>query len=64
MSGRLMKCFCLFAASKISSRVMSENDKLIMKEVRPGLSESFSRTFKQMADAVFDKVAFDDIFPE
>lgn len=51
------------AQTELLSRVVTENDRSIWQELRPTISEAFSSRFKELADAVFDKVALDDVFP-
>lgn len=51
-------------AAGLLSRVVSENDKVIMQDLQPAVSEAFSQGFKQIANRIFDKVAFEDVFPQ
>lgn len=46
------------------SRVVSENDSVIMEDLRPAISEAFSQALLQIANRIFSKVPFEDAFPQ
>ncbi|XP_034255236.1 uncharacterized protein LOC117653567 [Thrips palmi] len=46
------------------SRVVSENDGVIMEDLRPAISEAFSQALLQIANRIFSKVPFEDAFPQ
>ncbi|KAJ1525231.1 hypothetical protein ONE63_010058 [Megalurothrips usitatus] len=46
------------------SRVVSENDKVIMQDLQPAVSQAFSVALLQIANRIFEKVAFEDVFPQ
>lgn len=46
------------------SQVVNDNDKTIWQELRPTIALAFSEKFKEVAETVFNNVAFDDAFPQ
>ncbi|KAK3918711.1 Protein takeout [Frankliniella fusca] len=46
------------------SRVVSENDKVIMTELQPAISQAFNKRLLEITNRIFDKVAFEDVFPQ
>ena len=50
-------------AAELLSRVVSENDKSIMQEMRPTISAAFAKRIKEYVAPVFD-IPYDIIFPQ
>lgn len=62
--GEMNKQSFFILPADLLSRVVSENDSVIMEDLRPAISEAFSQALLQIANRIFGKVAFEDAFPQ
>ncbi|XP_052121870.1 protein takeout-like [Frankliniella occidentalis] len=46
------------------STIVSENDRVIMAELQPAISQAFNKRLLDVTNRIFEKVAFEDVFPQ